>query len=76
MALKKIKITATRVYTKTAEIDVYVDSNLVGEALVKHLRESKKIDTEIEDGIAATSLSLESSDYEYFDKKQNEVGQF
>lgn len=68
--MKKVTVTTTRYYSKTATIEV--ETELTGEELVNYLI-TDEIDYELDEAIGNASLEPETETYEYYDN-ENKIG--
>lgn len=69
MTKKKIKIIATRTYTKTTEVVVEVDENMTMKDISDFVAFDTQTDNKIEEGIAQASLNGQDTDYQYLEVK-------
>lgn len=72
---KIVKVTITRKYYKTAEVEIEVDRNLPHEEMVEYLTNDEGLDSIFEDALASGSLYDGDGDdsYEYYDTEE-EIG--
>ena len=74
METRKVKVTITRTYFKTAEVEIDVPINIQDDELVDHLVESEKLDELVEEGIYQASLNAGDTEYQYSDPTNNTGG--
>lgn len=67
MAKRIVTVEVTRYYSKTSTVEVEVDDDLVGEALVDYLTNDEDVNDQFENAIADASLNGEDTTYEYSD---------
>lgn len=67
---KIVKVSATRTYFKTTEIEVEVDDNLVDDELVNFLTNDEVINNRLEEGIDQATLNGGDTEYRYDDTKE------
>jgi predicted metal-dependent hydrolase len=70
---RKVKVTATRYYSKQTTIEVDVPVEIKDDELVDFLTENEDLDNQIEEGLAQDSLSVDDDTFEYYDE-ENEMG--
>lgn len=71
METRKVKVTITRTYFKTAEVEIDVPVNIQDDELVDHLVENEKLDELEEEAIYQASLNAEGTSYFYYDPTNN-----
>lgn len=74
MATKKVSVTLTRTYSKTATIEIEVDENLKDEELRNYLTENEELDTDLENELGEASLDGGDDEWEYSDPTNNDGG--
>ena len=74
MGTKKVSITLSRTYYKTATIEVEVDENLKDDELRDFLIEDEKIDSLLENELSEQSLYGGDDEWEYSDPTNNDGG--
>ena len=74
MGTKKVSITLSRTYYKTATIEVEVDENLKDDELRDFLIENEKIDSLLENELSEQSLYGGDDEWEYSDPTNNDGG--
>jgi len=67
MAKRIVTIEVTRYYSKTSSVDIFVDNDLVDEALVEFLTNDDDLNEDLENAIFSASLVGENTTYEYSD---------
>ena len=67
MAKRIVTVEVTRYYSKTSTVEVEVDDDVVGEALVDYLTNDEDVNDQFENAIADASLVGENTTYEYSD---------
>lgn len=67
MAKRIVTVEVTRYYSKTSTVEVEVDDDVVGEALVDYLTNDEDVNDQFENAIADASLNGEDTTYEYSD---------
>jgi hypothetical protein len=70
MSKKKVTLTTTRYYSKQTSIEIEVDENLKGDALVNFLTNDIELDNQIEEGLGNATLNGDDTKYEYYDEKE------
>lgn len=70
---RKVKVTATRYYSKQTTVEVDVPVDIKDEDLVDFLTENEDLDNQIEEGLAQASLSGDDDTFGYYDE-ENEMG--
>lgn len=73
METRKVTVIATRYYSKQAEIEIDVPTNITDDELVDYLVESEELDEKIEEGIFEASLIADEDTFEYYDET-NQMG--
>jgi len=74
MAKRIVTIEVTRYYSKTSSVDIFVDNDLVDEALVEFLTNDDDLNEDLENAIFSASLVGENTTYEYSDPTNNMGG--
>jgi hypothetical protein len=74
METRKVTVTVTRTYLKTATVEIDVPINIQDDELVDHLVESEKLDELVEEGIYQASLNAGDTEYQYSDPTNNTGG--
>lgn len=64
MGTKKVEVWLTRGYFKQARLEIEVDESLEGTELERHIQANGEFMTQLEDKLAAASLSLEEEVFE------------
>ena len=70
MSKKKVTLTTTRYYSKQTSLEIEVDENLKGDALVNFLTNDIELDNQIEEGLGNATLNGDDTKYEYYDEKE------
>ena len=71
MSKKKVTLTTTRYYSKQTSMEIEVDENLKGDALVNFLTNDIELDNQIEEGLGNATLNGDDTKYEYHDEKES-----
>lgn len=74
MATRKVTVTITRNYSKTATIEVDVDENVKDEALQEFLATDVAVATRLENALSDKSLDGGDTEYEYQDPTNGDGG--
>jgi hypothetical protein len=67
MSKRKVTIEVTRYYSKTSKVEVSVDDDLIGDALVDYLTDDEDLDNDLENALGDACLVGENTTYEWQD---------
>jgi hypothetical protein len=67
MATRKVVVTLTRTYYKTATIEVEVDENIKDDELIVYLTNNEELDTDLENGLGESDLDGGDDEWEFQD---------
>jgi hypothetical protein len=70
MSKKKVTLTTTRYYSRQTSMEIEVDENLKGDALVNFLTNDIELDNQIEEGLYVCEMNVDDTKYEYHDEKE------
>lgn len=70
---RKVKVTATRYYSKQTVVEVDVPVEIKDDELVDFLKENEDLDNQIEEGLSQSSLVGDDDTFEYYDE-DNQFG--
>jgi hypothetical protein len=71
MATRKVEVTLTRTYYKTATIEVEVDENIKDDELIVYLTNYEGLDTDLENELGESDLDGGDDEWEFQDPTNN-----
>ena len=74
MSKKIVTVQVTRYYSKTSNVEVSVDADLVDDALVDYLTNDRDVDEDFENAIFSATLIGENTTYEWQDPTNSTGG--
>ena len=74
MSKRIVTVEVTRYYSKTASVDIFVDNDLLDEALVEFLTNDDDLNEDMENSIFSASLNGDDTTYEWQDPTNSTGG--
>ena len=71
MATRKVVVTLTRTYYKTATIEVEVDENIKDDELIVYLTNNEELDSKLENKLGESDLDGGDDEWEFQDPTNN-----
>ena len=71
MSKRIVTVEVTRYYSKTSSVDIFVDNDLVDEALIEFLTNDEDLNEDLENAIFSATLIGDDTTYEFQDTVNN-----
>lgn len=71
MSKRIVTVEVTRYYSKTSSVDIFVDNDLVDEALIEFLTNDDDLNEDLENAIFSATLIEDDTKYEFQDTVNN-----